>query len=569
MRVVWIMLLCGLAAVWAQDIAVQYFQEIEDIKNAYYNNEITEEQYYELLQLYEDKVEVNTGNLRRLLSIPGVTREDVQALERARLDRGPFRDMGDVRRAFPGDFNLIEPFITVVPPIKKHFTGYFKIYTSRDYASPPDRDDPSYSTKLYLRSGRWSADIRHRQKGEYMGQLTYRSIQYNGKHFDLAIGNYYRKEQGFGLLVGRYLSLPSYEKDVEKGTNYLLSPYYGDLNGIYFRWEIGPHWSVSSELSTNYYKDNSYQHLISGSVGYYKRRMGRVGVVFYQGRLVDFKDDGVADFSQYGASVFGEYFLKNRWKLRNETAVLDNGAWGTNLIVYSPRRDRVSIQWKFWAYHSGFHALYSDGECDRDYETYYPPGFSFYLKDYRAGEMGGYMSTRFPLGGDFRGEIRGIYYNVPNKGSHGGEGYISVKYSAGRRGYATLYIDRQIDHDYNGTDTKDKINLSIRWSPTAKISTKFYTYFRWGDYDNSTYWRNSYRVSASAYYRVRRKGEIGVRIERYDSDVDDPNIGYYTFLPSVRFNLGGIDWRTELSFRKYDDEDGISLVARVNAMTSF
>ncbi len=555
-------------SLWGQDVAVQYFQQLDDIKNAYYNGDITEDQYYELLQLYEEKVEVNTGNLRRLLSIPGVSREDVEALEAARLDRGPFRDMEDVRRYFPGDFNLIEPFITVVPPVKKPFSGYLKIYTSRDFASPPDWDDPSHSGKLYFRSGKWSADIRYRQKGLSMGQLTYRSIEYNGRDLDISIGNYYRKEQGFGLLVGRYLSLPSYEKDVESGADYLLSPYYGDLNGVYFRWEIGPHWSVSSELSTNYYKDDSYQHLISGSVGYYKRRVGRLGVVFYQGKLIDFNDDGAAVYQQYGGSVFGEYFWRG-WKFRNETGVLDNGAWGTNLFVYSPREDGVSIQWKLWAYHPDFHALYSDGECDRDYETYYPPGFSFYLKDYRAGEVGGYMSTRFPLGRKFRGEVRGIYYNVPNKDSHGGEGYVSINYSMGRRGYATVYIDRQIDHDQNGMDTKDKVNLTVRYKPTRKITIKFYSYFRSGEYDNSEYWRNSYRVAVAATYKFRKHAELGLRLERYDSDIDNPEVGYYTILPSIRFDFAGADWRTEFSFRKYDDESGVSLVARVSAMTEF
>ncbi|MCD6595501.1 hypothetical protein J7L68_07495 [bacterium] len=549
----------------AQDVQVQYFQETDDIKTAYYNNEITEEQYYELLQLFEEKVEVNTGNLRRLLSIPGVERMEIEGLEKARLDKGPFRNEGDVRRIFKGDFNLIEPFITVLPPMKKLISGYAKVYTSRYYESPSSSTDPSHSSKIMLRSGKWSADIRHRQKGNNMAQLSYRSVQYRSKNIQLTLGNFYGKDLGYGLIVGRYLSLSSYKKDGD-GLNYWLSPYYGDMNGVYFSWKKGKHWSMQTSISTNYYYNDSYQDLISAAVSYYQSRVGRVGIVLYHGSLVDFTDSSAADFRQMGTSIYAEY-RTNGWKFQNETGVLENGAWGTNLYIYSPRKDGVNYLWKVWAYHPDFIGLYSGGECNKGYQSYYPDDFSFYLKAYQAGELGGYASARFPISSRIKGEIKASYFNVNNYNDNGGEAYLGLKYSMGRKGYFNLYIDRRYDGGYS-TTTKDKINFSSRWNINRKFSNKTYAYLKSSDYD--TYWRNEYRLSTVFYYEPKKDMEFGIKLERRDSDIDDPDYGgYYTVAPVFKLDVGEINWRTELSLRKYDDESDWSAVARINAMVAF
>ena len=150
-RVLMLLLVFVVSLAFAQDIAVQYFQSTDDIREAKDRDEITYDQYVELLQLFEEKVEVNTGNLRRLLAIPGVTREDIEALEAARIDKGPFRNKRDVKRHYRGDFDLIEPFIVVVPPVKINISGYAKVYTNRDYAAPSDDSDPYHKTKLKLR----------------------------------------------------------------------------------------------------------------------------------------------------------------------------------------------------------------------------------------------------------------------------------------------------------------------------------------------------------------------------------------------------------------------------------
>ena len=64
--------------------------------------------------------------------------------------------------------------------------------------------------------------------------------------------------------------------------------------------------------------------------------------------------------------------------------------------------------------------------------------------------------------------------------------------------------------------------------------------------------------------------ELGLKLERRDSDIDDPDYGgYYTIAPVFKLDVGEISWRTEISLRKYDDESSWSTVARINAMVGF
>ncbi len=556
--------LCGL--VFAQDIAVQYFQTTDDIRDAYNNGEITFEQYVELLQLLEDKIEVNTGNLRRLLVVPGVDRSDIEALERARSRRGPFRSLAAVKRAFPGDFALIEPFIYVVPPIRIKVKGYAKVYTRRDYASPPDYDDPYHSSKLYLRAGRFSLDYRLRQRGDEFGTTTFRAIEYRGEKIQAIVGNYY-KDIGYGLLVGRYLSLSSSSRQND-GVGYLISPYYGDLNGLYVYWRPSRSFRAKLALSGNSYETSS-QALAAASAAYRPSRNAEIGAVLYYGSVEDKSTSSKPSFTQEGASVFGEVRLSG-WRLRNETGVLQNGAWGTQLFLYSPRRRGVSVTWTLWAYHPGFKALYSDGECDRrSYQSFYPENFSFYLKSYQAGELGGYFSARVPITRRLRGEVKLTYFDVHASPKSGGAGYIAAVYDAGWSGYARTYAERRWDGWGATGTTRDKVGISLRWTPSERVTIRNYSYFRWNQYSDGD-WRNEFRVSNTVTFSLWRNFEVGVRAERQDYDVNDPQDGYWGIAVTPRIDIPrSADWKTELSFRRYDDAGSWSLQVRVNARVDF
>ncbi len=555
----------AISLVIAQDIAVQYFQNTDDISQAYYQDSVlTFDQYVELLQLFEEKVDVNTGNLYRLLVIPGVERSDIDALAAARMDRGPFKSLNQVRAQYPGDFDLIEPFLTVVPPTKINISGYAKIYTRRDYSAPPEYNDPYHKAKFFLKYKNISADITIRQQGDGMGLLSARSLQYKSRGFKAILGTYYREELGYGLLVGRYISLSSDRRDND-AIGYLLSPSYGDMNGLYLSWQISPRFHFAAAISGNWYK-SSEQSLLSASVDYRKARLGKIGVVIYRGSVSDVDEESGSDatYSQSGASVFGELKFEG-WRLRSEVGLLNDGTWGTQCFLSSPRGRGASFLLKFWAYHTRFRPLYSDGEADRGTQSFYPEDFDFYLKSRQAGEVGSSASLRFPVARKLTAEANIIYFNVSNTPDNGGKAQISVKYRPGKGKYINCYIDRRWDGWGEAGNTKDRVSTSWRWRFSRKVELQGYSSFNWYQYEDDS-WRNGYRIYTTVWYEPIRGFEIGLKPERNDGNIDDPEYGYWGISLTPRLDVAKVDWKTEFSFRKYDDEERWTLSLRVNAL---
>jgi len=568
MRKWFILSILIMSLAFSQDIAVQYFQDADDIYTAYYDDEeITEEQYYDLLQLFEEKLEINSGNLHRLRVIPGVDKADIEVLEAILEEKGDFHDIDDVYFNYPGDFNLIESFIIVIPPSKRKLNGYAKVYTRRDYFSPSDWDDPYHKGKFLLRSGKWSGEIGFRQRGKEIGTVLNRMIKYRTTKLEFIAGNYRSKELGYGLLVGKYLWVPTDERCGDQ-LDYFQSPYYGYQNGLYAHWYLNKKWNFKTALSTNYFNAHSYQHLVSGAVSYAPKKKGEIGIVLYQGAIVDFDSIGTYGFSQMGASVFGEYIWA-KWKFRNETGILDNGAWGTQCLLFSPRQNKMAFDMKFWAYHPEFYGLYSNGENDkRSYQYYYPDDdFTFKIKSWTKGEIGGYGASRFPIIGNLSFTLKGLYFHTTNVADNGGEGYLGLKYKFNRKEYLNFYISRRWDGAGATGTTKDKISVSAKYVPSDKFYAQGNAYFKWNIDDSE--WRNEYKFNTKLNYYLRPDLRLGIELDRKDSNVDTDETGYWTIMPVIDLAIAGIDWETKYQFRKYDESGEWSLQAKINAQVGF
>ena len=398
-----------------------------------------------------------------------------------------------------------------------------------------------------------------------MGLLSSRSLKYSTRKLEVILGNYYRKELGYGLLVGRYLSISSTYRDND-GLGYLLSPAYGDMNGLYVRWNATRHWQISAAISGNWYESSS-QNLFSGAVSYYKSRVGKIGLVLYNGSVTDIEDSADYTYSQTGGSVFGEIRFSG-WKLRNETGILNDGTWGANFYLYSPRRGGGSMQWKFWAYHKDFKPLYSDGEADYGTISYYPDSFEFYLKSKQAGEMGTAASVRFPLMERLKGELNFSYFNVADDPDNGGESQLSLKYSAGHGKYINVYANRRWRGEDERGDTRDKVSLSSKWRIFEKFVFQTYGYLSWTQYAEGD-WRRGAKISETLWYRAKKQLEFGLKVERNDGNLDDPEYGYWGISITPHIDIRNANYRTELSFRKYDDDEKWQLQIRINALVGW
>jgi hypothetical protein len=142
------MILIAAAVCAAQQM--QYFQTPEDLQNALSEDEISFVQYAELIQLMEEKVDINHGNLYRLTIIPGVEKLSIDSLTAARDAFGPFRNVAEAKKYFPADFQIIESFVDVQQMGKSAVPGYIKIYTRRYFIVPHPRRTIHITTQNYI-----------------------------------------------------------------------------------------------------------------------------------------------------------------------------------------------------------------------------------------------------------------------------------------------------------------------------------------------------------------------------------------------------------------------------------
>ena len=551
----------------SQQASVQYLTSFDDISAALEAGDITYGQYIELINLMESKIELNSGNLRRLLAIPGVEESDIEALSEARDKYGPFKSIEEAKKHFPGDFRLIEHFVEISPPMRVPINGSIRLYYRSGFNSPPYDDEPYSNLKVTLERDNIRTQWRIRRSGDRQVQVASRYLQLNSNRIELIVGNYYRKRLGYGLLVGRNISISTRWRD-NSAINYIVSPYYGDPNGIFAKIWLLPKVNVSVALSANSY-NSSAQYMGAFSAKFRRNRNESVGLVIYWGKLVA-KDTLEAKLTQYGGSVFGERKF-SIGKIRSEFAVLDNGAWGLNANLYSGWRTNLVL--KFWAYHPDFLALYSDGSCDRGYETFYLDESDFYIRNYQAGELGFYSSIRKYVGENTTINLRSSFFKSSISYDNGGEIYFGATF------YPSPYFDvrASVSHRFDGwgaTGTsKNRIYLVTNERIMRKLRNRTSVYFRREDYsggDRTT----RYRLKTDFKWLVKSWLMLNINFERYSYKTTNPaveryqgretNYSYWNLyiVPSIMGRFS--EARTTLSFRKVDGESGISLLVRFN-----
>jgi len=123
--------------------AGDYLTSEEDILDALSREEISFTEYYDLLELFRDKVELTGDDLDRLRAIPGVDRRWIEAIEEARENAGLFADRETFERWFPFDFERIRAFVFFEKRERRDMNGSVKLYTHGKFIEDGDADEQS------------------------------------------------------------------------------------------------------------------------------------------------------------------------------------------------------------------------------------------------------------------------------------------------------------------------------------------------------------------------------------------------------------------------------------------
>jgi hypothetical protein len=351
--------------------------------------------------------------------------------------------------------------------------------------------------------------------------------------------------------------------------DYIGSPYYGDPNGIYIGFEPSKKWELTAGVSYNSYSDknvtglNSSQGFYTASAAYIQKKYS-IGTVLYSGFL---KGDRKVD--QYGISFFQQFEVLES-KIKSEIAVMDNGAFGANLIFGSPSKNGTSFVGKLWGYHNRFQAFYSDGACNQEsYIDYEPDSLGFEARSEQMGEFGSNGTLTLPIYKDFSGSVRFEYYKCEIDSKNGAENYLGIKYDGGNSDF-NLYATRNwLGYGATG-DTKDKITFSGKASIIPTLEFRHTSYFKMVQYKTGVY-AKGFKLSEGLWFEPKKSVLLGAEVERIDTKLGDESLsGAYwniSFTPEIDFKV--TSFQTELLFKKYDVDEGWTPTFRINALVAW
>ena len=567
-----------------------YFTSDDDIWAAYYRGELTYEQTIELIDMYETKVDLNRGDLSRLLSIPGFETEDLRVIENLRATKGKWKNISDFERSYPGDFELIAPFVEVVEISESPISGEFYLYnysrymshargivtidTVDEYGEPYqiiDTMDVYYPPKNTISFTAFSK--RYGKLFANFEQSGGSSMVCKRRSYELAFGQSYlilgsfNRGWGSGVLVGRYLTISSSLRNhrkttdtsasIDKISHYYLDPRDGWMNGLYFTTRYG------SFAPGVIFSHNKFSQILSvlysGKVEYYTGKRTRFGFAYAHSELsgrAKFKSDGISGFCFVPtnlATLEAEFaFIPFT---RADTAEFKN-QWGLNLKT-SRSKDKVKTSFNFWDYSKSYTSLYAYGLADPDY--YYTE-----LGDTMKDPYKYYNRYEGETGGEFRAELRPINeleftgrtrYYIDRIGD------ASNLYTTAELSYHPPFID-EISLAYS----LDVESLTVKsyFSEYYKLYSRK-TLFEWlelrGLFEITTKKSSTYGYYNGTYDRLEfrfskyKPVTLSLSFKWYDSNFEQPANGYLESTIEQGLDFYGFDFSARYDLRIYENKD--------------
>ena len=123
----------------------------EELRQLYYDGLLDEEEFYLLLQLVENPVDLNRSEREDLYQLPGISASLADAIVEERILNGPYLLLADLQQRIPDVtwrmIAQIEPFMVVsmpkgTSPAVRGSVNYF-LYRSFDGCEPIENDYPA------------------------------------------------------------------------------------------------------------------------------------------------------------------------------------------------------------------------------------------------------------------------------------------------------------------------------------------------------------------------------------------------------------------------------------------
>ena len=467
-----------------------YIYTSSDLDEALGTGVISYDQFNQLSLLLKEKVDINSGNLDKLLIIPGVFPKCIEEIERERKSIGRFKSLEEFIESYSCDIEYIIAFIKYTPsPVRVR---------SRLEVTTTHRLDVDYDPMHYIFLSEGVGDlgfnIRLKQRGKSPLLALRRSVSYEKGKNRLILGNF-NTGWGEGLLVGTRAKLVH---SLREDSNFLY-PMDGWLNGMFCDWHLG-----KSSLGV-IFSHTEYSGIRDFTFSP-KLEYSGFGLSF----LVERRDWRSSRLSLLGASIFGRPRFRYG-QLFFETAYLSNGSFATN-VRFRQRILKTRFELRYFFYSTDFYPLHSAGESEGSKHTIYPD--SVYLETEQAGKEGAVISDEF-VWGERKLRLEGRVYRDRLDLTYGSRGRL-LFYSPLWRGKFRFIADYLAKGSVGNTNSKYDLRALYQWQ-NVSLYSKF----------GRTLTGLTHIVGYASYRFSYPKGnEFFVRTRWIQTDISDATSGY-------------------------------------------
>ncbi|MBN1756132.1 helix-hairpin-helix domain-containing protein [bacterium] len=528
----------------AQNISSLYFTSEEEIIDALNSGEISYSQYVELMELIQEKVDLNGENLEWLLEIPGVTREEIRAIYKFRDEKGYYKSIEDFQKRYPYDYERILGFIKVIPYEKSlrgraQIEGKHKYYTYQKF-------DLDYSAKNYLyndfelRSMSVNLDLIQEGFGNMICKR--RNFRWKIKDGSLILGNY-KSEWAQGVLIGGYLYVSKSLKQAPPG-DYFLYPYDLWLNGLSWNQKFGS-WEPEVILSYNKF-DIFSTALGAGRLSYHFDPRNLVGFAIMSSYLNNrLLSDDYNRFRQSGLSLYSEgSYSSLRYSI--EYAILEDREQGKTVSL-EYKKDRIFSGLTFWDYSNQFLNIYGRGPSNPDYYTDSLDSTGFDFNNPSAGEMGTAFNASYSLNKMFDLKWGYEYWVFKPENAPNADVEATVVYRTPFRLKTTLSYFHEKKHITGDFFQREYYRAIFDWAFRENINLYWYNNYK---KENDPEFQEGLTTYLKARIRISNleKFEINPRVKYYDPDFQNAQDGYleYQVEHKIKFKLVDFSFRYAL-----------------------
>lgn len=542
MNKLWLLILIPFALLASND-AGDYLTSEEEILDALSREEINFTQYYDLVELFRDKVSVFSEDLDKLLIVPGVDKRWIDALLHAIEMAGPYADPDQIIRNFPYDFERIESFVIFDKPTKRDWRASGKIYSHGRFID----SDPYYPKTYFSADARYkSYDLNLRFHEDQDGfKCKRRDIEMDIFGGELTLGSY-RKGFGPGLVLGKTFYIPGDMRENSTVESF-LNPHDNMFNG--FRYERESERVIVGALASRIVYDSVSANALGMELAWNPAEKVSLGGVFAYSSTNS--RPALIAYDQSSGSIFatGDW---DEIEVETELGFVGNGALGFMASAVAKIEDTRALT-ELWTYANDFNPMNSKGISNYK-QTYIELDESGVTQRSReAGESGFEIRTTSPIANDFFFNTEGSGWRTPQIDEWGVYSEIGLYYRGenSRRLRGDYAYEKRVEE--GEFREKHTIRLRVNWPILRYLENSTYFRIRETRTDDEAY--QGISVYPEFKYTRYEPFVMRLRIKRYKSDLVDSDNGYWELRFRDEIRTGPILWIGEIRHALYDKPD--------------